>query len=350
MLLNLTNYSSQPIYRQIVDQVLLRILEDKKLPGEKMDSIGKLSRQHHIGKTSIKKAFNKLAQIGVLQENNEELYCISNIKQRELTQLIERNTQSNKSNSDNELLEAELEAARQIQGGLLPRKLPLNDSIAVSAFSTISNEVGGDFYDFFEINENKYGILIGDASGKGLPAAMLISQIQAIIKSDVSLNRSIDQTVFLTNSYLNKYSAARHFVTMFYGVLDLNESTITYINAGHNYPIILNKKGKVKRLKTSGPALGLMKHASYRKEKLKMYSHDKIFVFTDGLTERMNNENKLFGEENLINILKQIVSVPADKLIEVIVNEIDDFTYDQNIIDDTTFMAINIKKIKEGSE
>lgn len=349
MILNLTNYSSEPIYSQIVNQILLRILEESKLPGEELDSINKISRQHHIGKTSVKKAFRKLEQFGVLKTTQNEKYIISEVSTRELKKLIDRNHFSNNRYSEYELFNAELEAAKQIQNELFPKNLPKNSLIDVSAFSTISDEVGGDFYDFFEISKNKYGILIGDASGKGLPAAMLISQIQAIIKSDLSLNRSIEQTILLINSYLNTYSSARHFATMFYGILDLKKATLSYINAGHNFPIIISKNKKSKRLQTNGPALGLMNNINFKEQFVKISSGDLIFLFTDGLTERMDVNNIQFGEENVIEILKTTNTNSTTDIIEAIKEKTNKFSDKYDEIDDTTFVALNILKTKEAA-
>ncbi|MDX1699208.1 MAG: SpoIIE family protein phosphatase, partial [Melioribacteraceae bacterium] len=252
MLLNLTNYSSETIDDQIVNQILLRILEEEKLPGDELESSGKISRQHHIRKASIEKAFQKLEQLGVIEEINNKFH-ISDISTRAIKSIIERNYYNNEKFSEYRLDNAEMDAARQIQNGLLPQNLPENEKISVSAFSTISEGIGGDFYDFFKIDKNRYGVIIGDASGKGFPAAMLISQIQAIIKSDLSNDRSILKTIYLINSYMNTYSSARYFATMFYGIIDVEIGELRYVNAGHNFPVLLSSEAIVKRLKTTGP-------------------------------------------------------------------------------------------------
>ncbi len=345
MLLNLTYYSSEPIHKQIVNQILVRILEEDKLPGDELDSIGKLSRQHHIGKTSIKKAFEKLEQLGVIHSSANEEYFVNNIPTRAIKLLIDRNYYNTQNFSDYELFKAELDAAKKIQNGLLPKILPNNNILDVSAYSTISDDVGGDFYDFFEIENNKYGVVIGDASGKGSPAAMLISQIQAIIKSDLSLNRSIAQTIYLINSYLNTYSEARHFATMFFGILDLTTGIFNYINAGHNFPIVLGKNHNVKRLKTTGPALGIMTNANYSEEKVKINTADLIFVFTDGLPERMDNNSQQFGEDKIINLLQENTQNRSEQIVDEVIKKVTCFSSNNNEIDDTTFMVIKIKKI-----
>jgi len=347
MLLNLTYFSSEPINNQIVNQILLRIVEEDKLPGDELDSIGKLSRQHHIGKTSVKKAFEKLELLGVIQSSENEKYIINDISTKELKKMIDRNYYSVQKISEYDIFSAELDAAKQIQNKLLPQNLPNDEKIGVSAYSTISDEVGGDFYDFFEIDKNKYGIIIGDASGKGLPAAMLISQIQAIIKSDLSLKRSIEQTIYLINSYLSTYSASKHFATLFYGVLDMSVGELNYINAGHNYPIILNEQIDIIRLKTSGPALGLMINANYKQRMVKTNSSDLIFLFTDGLTERMNSMNIQFGEEKVIEILQDQLENNTQEIVNEINKEVSHYLNNHFEIGDTTFMAVRIKKIRK---
>jgi len=343
MLLNLTYYSSEPIHSQIVNQILLRVFEEDKLPGDELDSIGKISRQHHIGKTSVIKAFKKLEQLGVLNSTDDEKYCVSDISTRALKSLIDRNYYSSQNFTEYDLLKTELNAARQIQNGLLPKILPSNNVIDVAAYSTISDDVGGDFYDFFEIEENKFGVVIGDASGKGFPAAMLISQIQAIIKSDLSTDRTIVQTVHLINSYMNTYSSAKYFATLFYGILDLKTKKLTYINAGHNFPILLDQQSHINLLKTTGPALGLMANANYEETTVNISDNELVFLYTDGLTERMDEKSNQFGDENVINVIKKNINKSADNILAQMTNAITEFSNNQIEIDDTTFMVIKTR-------
>ena len=343
MLLNLSYYSEEPIHNQIVNQILLRLFEEDKLPGDQIDSIGTISRQHHIGKTSVSRAFSKLETLGVINTNDNENYFVSDISTRALKTLIDRNYYTSQSISEYEVYKTEIIAAKQIQNGLLPKNLPSNKHIDVAAYSTLSDEVGGDFYDFFEIEKMKYGVLIGDASGKGFPAAMLISQIQAIIKSDLSQNRSVGQDVQLINSYLNTYSSAKYFVTLFYGILNLNDEKLTYINAGHNFPILHSDNTDIEQLKTTGPALGLIKNANFKENVTSIDSNSTLFLFTDGLSERMDNENNMFGESRIINILRNSKHEKASPLIEEVKSDLSCFAKGVDDSDDTTFMAVKIK-------
>jgi len=343
MLLNLTYYSSEPIHNQIVNQVLMRIFEEDKLPGDELDSIRKISRQHHIEKASIKKAFNKLEQLGVVSSTDNDKYYVNDISTRALKLLIDRDYNNSKNISEYDLLANELNAAKHIQNGLLPKSLPSNDFIDVAAYSTISDDVGGDFYDFFELEKNKFGIIIGDASGKGFPAAMLISQIQAIIKSDYSQKRSNIQTIHLVNSYMNTYLSAKYFATLFYGILDLEIGELKYINAGHNFPILIDENITIKRLNTTGPALGLMGNANYEEVVIGISNNDLLFLFTDGLSERMNDTNELFGEDRIIRTISGSLKSGSDQIVKEIEEAASLYSSKSEEADDTTFMAVKIR-------
>jgi serine phosphatase RsbU (regulator of sigma subunit) len=345
MLLNLTNYSSEPIDDQIVNQILLRILEEEKIPGEELESIGKISRQHHIRKGSIEKAFKKLEQLGVIEEENEK-YLISDISTRAIKSIIERNYFNSDNFSEYKLYNAEMDAARQIQNGLLPKELPDNKEISVSAYSTISEGIGGDFYDLFMIDEKRYGVIIGDASGKGFPAAMLISQIQAIIKSDLSKDRSILKTIYLINSYMNTYSSARYFATMFYGIINIESGELRYVNAGHNFPVIINSNDVVKRLNTTGPAIGIMRNPDYSEKVIDLSKNDLLFLFTDGLPERMNEVDEIYGEEKLVSDLIKTKDLESQTIIKKITEYSNTFSGNFSEKDNITFLAIKINNIE----
>jgi sigma-B regulation protein RsbU (phosphoserine phosphatase) len=348
MLLNLTNYSTEPIYNQIVKQILIRILEEDKLPGDELEPIWKISRQHHIRSGSIKKAFDKLEHLGVISSSSNEKYIVNDIPTRQLRLLIEKDYYNSGELSEYELYKTEINAARQIQNDLLPKALPKNEIIDSSAFSTISDEVGGDFYDFFEMRKNIYALLIGDASGKGFPAAMLISQIQAIVKSSLSSDRTLMQTVCLINSYMKTYSSARNFATLFYGIIDLNQNNMTYINAGHNYPVVLSVSGKIKRLRTTGPALGIISNAVYNEMKVDLSAEDIIFLFTDGLPERINTSNEQFGERSFLKVLTGNYMRSSEEIIDRLNKSLLEFSDTKHSDDDTTFMVIKIKNKKKA--
>ena len=348
MLLNLTNFSSEPIHRQIVDQVLERIIDNEMRPGDELISIRKLSRQQHVDKFTVSKAYRELEKMRIIRSASEERFVINNITLDELTSLTKNKREQKLSKVQKESISAELGAARQIQKDLLPEKLPDNERISVAAYSTISNDVGGDFYDFFQIEKDLCGILIGDASGKGLPAALLISQIQAIIKSDLSHKRSIKQTFNLLNTYLKMNSSAKNFATLFYGVLDLQSGQLRYANAGHNFPTVIKRHGGIETLTTTGPALGIMIDAVYTEKRTVLSSEDVMILFTDGLPETMNSKNEQFGEERVLNFFQNKLKNDPSKMISEINTELDLFRGAKQESDDTTIMVIKKNLVNPG--
>jgi len=309
-------------------------------PGDELLPIGKLSRQQHIGKSTIAKAYGELERMGIIQSIQPERFIINNLSEDEIKKLADQKKLKNISQEEQEKLNAELEAARQIQKGLLPNELPKNDIISVAAYSTLSKDVGGDFYDFFKITDELYGILIGDASGNGLPAAMLISQIQAIIKSDISFKRSIQQTLELLNAYLKSYSAAKNFATLFYGIYDLDSGSLTYANAGHNFPMIFRHSGGIESLKTTGPALGIMENAEYEVRTTHIEPKEILFLFTDGLPETMDSNGNQFGEERIEKFCSVNRAKSSNQIIEGMRNSLNQFNKQQNDVDDTTFLVV----------
>lgn len=340
MLLNLTNFSSEPIHQQIVGQILDRIIENEMQPGDELIGIRKLSRQQHIGKTTVTKAYSELERMKIIKSISEEKYVINNIAKDQLAKYSRQKRLSRLSEIEKERLNEELEAARQIQRDMLPPELPDNEKISVTAYSSISTDVGGDFYDFFKFKENRFGIIIGDASGKGLPAALLISQIQAIIKSDISHTRSIKQTFNLLNTYLKVNSSAKSFATLFYGILDLETGKIEYANAGHNFPMIIRDHGGVEILKTTGPAIGIMLNAEYEERSTMMNEKDLMILFTDGVPETMNSENTQFGENRILEYCRQNRDNSTRDLIHGLKNELNTFCGINYENDDTTLMVI----------
>ncbi|NOX17510.1 MAG: PP2C family protein-serine/threonine phosphatase [Chlorobi bacterium] len=341
MLLNLTTFSSEPIDAQILSQILERIVESDILAGEELPSAGKLSRMQHIGKSAVIKAYRELERIGAALPVKNGKFAVNKLSDEKLSEFADKIKKITKEES--EKFNAELEAARQIQKGLLPRVLPENDELSAAAYSTISKEVGGDFYDLYKMEDGKYGILIGDASGKGLPAAMLISQIQAIIKSDVSHRRSINRTLSILNAYLKTFSSAKNFATLFYGILDAAKGEMVYSNAGHNFPLLVKQNGEIKRLRTTGPALGLMRQIEYEEKTISIGKNETLFLFTDGLSETLNNNGEMFGEERIENIcLNNKENVPSEILDEV-KRELKNFRSARYENDDTTFMAVKRK-------
>ena len=202
----------------------------------------------------------------------------------------------------------DLSAAAEIQASLLPKlRGPFKDykQLQVASFIKPARWGGGDFYDVFEIDKNHIGFIIADVSGKGIPAAVFMYLSRTAVRIFSSMNMQPSKVLNDANNYLNIDNDSSMFVTLFYGVLDLESKEFTYCNAGHNPPLLIHG-AEVSPLKLTGNmALGVLPDLPYRDESINLSSGDKIFMFTDGVSECMNEENEEYSEERIVQFLQQ---------------------------------------------
>jgi len=241
-------------------------------------------------------------------------------------------------------MDEELNMARQIQADLLPKELPDNEHFSLAAYSMPSRTIGGDFYDYIPIDENRCGLIIADGCGKGLPAAMLISQIQAMMKSEINNGNGIQQTLENVNKMVVRYTPKDKFVTLFYGVFDQSNNQFEYATAGHNYPIWLQNTGQSEALCQGGPALGLIEKASYLTGKINLSSDDIILFYTDGVTETMDDSKEQYGENRLGDLLTQSRQLSAQKIVDGILDDLNNFNDDEVLQDDRTILVLKISQ------
>lgn len=262
-----------------------------------------------------------LANQMVIAMNNARLYQESLEKQR---------------------LEEELNLARQIQLGLLPQFCPQTDSYELSAHIHPATQVGGDYYDFLYPDSNSIGIAIADASGKGIPAALLISLVQASLRAEVKNKLSPPLILSNINQLIFSSTSSEKFATMFYAELFPDEKRLSYCNAGHNYPILVHEDGQVEYLETGGMILGAFQETTYEGGEIFLRKHDTLFFYSDGLTDNRNLNDEEFGESRLLELLLQNRSLSADGLKEMIVKEMADFSEGAPPFDDFTMVVLKI--------
>ncbi len=243
---------------------------------------------------------------------------------------------------DKQKLEEELNVARQIQRNLLPRTLPTGPYFEVAAFSQPSRQVGGDFYDFFDLPGQRLGLVIADVSGKGLGAALLVSQLQAILKSEVRNRRSIAESIGNTNTFVTEITSAEQFATMVYAELDPAAGALTYANAGHNYPIVVRRDGSHARLESGGLVLGVIPDVAYEVSTLSIQSGDVIFLFTDGLSDLEAPDGDGFGEERIVEMVIQNRHLTPERLAQEVVRHATEFSAGELGFDDLTFVVLKI--------
>jgi phosphoserine phosphatase RsbU/P len=241
-------------------------------------------------------------------------------------------------------LQEEVNMARQIQLDLLPSHPPQLDCSTISAQSIPSRTVGGDFYDFIPIEgTNRWGIVIADASGKGMPAALMMAQIQAVIRSEVANGHSISDMLRNINKQIATSTSAEKYVTLFYGELDPTTSTFHYSNAGHNYPLLVRANGKIELLIAGGPVIGAFPNLEFTSTSVPLHPGDLLFLFTDGLSEAMNAEEEEFGEERVRKYVQQQRHDTPDNLLAGILEEVRKFDPSVPPQDDTTMIAIKMQ-------
>jgi sigma-B regulation protein RsbU (phosphoserine phosphatase) len=192
-----------------------------------------------------------------------------------------------------------LAVARQIQFALLPERLPESRLFEVDAFTRPAREVGGDFYDFFTTPAGTLGVVIGDASGKSVPAALMMAQLQAVLRNETRAGASITRVMDSLNRCAAAGSQQERFVTMVYGELDAESGRFRYCNAGHNYPILARRDGSWQSLETGGLLLGVFEDARYEEGEVYLQPDDVLVLYTDGFTEIRSADADEFGEGRL---------------------------------------------------
>jgi len=238
-------------------------------------------------------------------------------------------------------LEDELAIAREIQQGLLPRSLPAIPGFDIAAVNISSKQVGGDYYDVVPIQNDQFILAIGDVSGKGTPAALLMANVQASLRAFAPMGMSLPDATCRINDLTCQNTGQDKFITFFWASLNRATREFRYVNAGHNPPFLLRADGSIKRLDVGGIILGLMKTLSpYQEESVTLNSGDTIVMFTDGVSEAMNAKEEDFTEERLEALLKTVRSESPAKIIEAVRKALDQYTHGTPQSDDITMLVL----------
>jgi sigma-B regulation protein RsbU (phosphoserine phosphatase) len=243
-----------------------------------------------------------------------------------------------------ERLNRELEIAREVQEHLFPQRLPPVPGLDYCGQCQPAREVGGDYYDFLELPDGRLGIAIGDVSGKGVGAALMMASLEASLRALASVVDDPAELMERVNSLVYRASAANRFATLFYAQYDPATRRMSYVNAGHNPPIVLrNRAGscQVLRLETGGPVIGLLPHRYERG----VFSHeagDLVVLFTDGVSESMNVRYEEWGEERLIELAKTCLGLPAPDGMRRILAAAQAFAAGASQHDDMTLVVLRL--------
>jgi serine phosphatase RsbU (regulator of sigma subunit) len=238
-------------------------------------------------------------------------------------------------------IEQELDLAARIQQSILPRKFPVNERIEVFAEMTPARAIGGDFYDFFQIDETRFGFAIADVSGKGAPAALFMALSRAFLKATAVEGMPAGECLERVNRLVHAENHAGMFVTVFYGILNTHTGEVEFANAGHNHPYLLRPGAPPELLNhRNSLVIGTMKKVVYPTHRLQLRPGDRLFLYTDGVTEAMNEAGELFSEERLEQALARADGSSLEEITRSVSHEVRRFAGGATQSDDLTMLIV----------
>ncbi len=248
-------------------------------------------------------------------------------------------------------LQRDLEIAGEVQNYILPQSDAEYPGCKIHALMIPTRNIGGDFYDYFTIDNNHIGIVIGDVSGKGIPAALFMAMTRSLIKMSAKTGVSPDNCLNQVNSALSKENPSVMFATVFYGILNLVTNEFIYSNAGHNLPYLIKADGRINCLPGTGDmVLGFDEDIEYHSNRIEINPGELLFLYTDGVTEAANNENKMYGKDRLEQMFSQLNISDPKQLVTKVVSAVTDFSSGAVQSDDITMLALVRERQQDDPE
>ena len=306
-------------------ELLLPLSLNEKILG--IMSLGPKQSEEPFSKTDIRLLDSVAAQTGLALENGRLTAAVA-------AEVAARAKQAR-----------DIEIARDVQQRLLPQEFPPISGLDYAGTCRAALGVGGDYYDFIPLSGTLLGIAIGDVSGKGIPAALLMASLRAYLRGAQTIHHQADLTEVMRNLNMLVYesSAANRYATFFYGELDLTTRVLTYVNAGHNPPMLFRRgaiDAQVDRLDTGGPVIGLIEDCTYQQGTVTLTAGDVLVAYTDGISEAMNGANEEWGEDRMMAAVEPKRSASAATLIDVLMNAADTFVAGAPQHDDMTLLVV----------
>jgi sigma-B regulation protein RsbU (phosphoserine phosphatase) len=284
------------------------------------------SEETTISDADIRRIRSAMAQTGLAMENTDLMARVAaEIAAREKHQ-------------------RELEIAREVQQRLFPQEYAPVPGLDYAGACRPALEVGGDYYDFIHMSEAALGIAIGDVSGKGIPASLLMATLRAYLRGQTTIRESLPSLMVNLNRFVYDSSPANRYATFFYAQRDASTGALAYVNGGHNAPLLF--KAGVQdpmRLDAGGPAIGLLPEAGYVQQQIELDSGDLLVAFTDGISEAMDSAGEEWGEDRLIDVVRMQRALPPGALIEHIMTAVDAFVAGAPQHDDMTLVVIRAR-------
>ncbi len=269
---------------------------------------------------------------GLTEKNRQLQHAFDELKAAQ-EQLIEK-----------ERLERELKVAADIQMSILPDVLPVDDAFDFGGRILPARQVGGDFYDVFELGDNKLGVLIGDVADKGVPSAIFMARAHALIIAEADGATSPGDVLRMANKHITRLEKSTQFVTALYGVLDTKTSQFSYARAGHEPPLLMDEKGAVHRLPHQpGMALGLWEDITLDEYSLFLPKNSLLVMFTDGMTDCRNPKGEPFGLERIKTTVTELKTFTAQASCDELLNRLMIYQNGSKQDDDVTLLAVHAK-------
>ncbi len=331
------------------------ILSDINMP--EMDGLTLLTKLNEMRNPALKcimvSAYGDMGNIRTAMNNGAFDFATKPIDLDDLSRTIEKAIeeiefikQTQEEHSQLESIKGDLVVAGEIQQAILPRQLPqiaeIAEHVDLYASMTPAKEVGGDFYDFFKIDDNRMGIVIADVSGKGVPASIFMAVSRTLLRATGMRGVPSDECLTSVNKMLCNESVDSMFVTMFYGIYNIKTGVMEYTNAGHNPPYIIRAAtGKAEALPFSQDIVaGMFDDIVFTTQKLQLEQGDSLVMFTDGVTEAFNTNGEQFDESGLEKSLEGMANEKAEDVTRKILNDVNTFAGEEPQSDDITIMTL----------
>ena len=333
------------------------ILSDINMP--EMDGLTLLAKVNEMRNPALRvimvSAYGDMKNIREAMNNGAFDFATKPIDMDDLNVTIEKAIEqikfvheSQKEHSQLESLKKDLTTARDIQQYILPQVFPPfpedSDKLDIYATMQAAKDIGGDFYDFFRIDDDHIALVIADVCGKGIPAALFMAVSRTIIRSKGASGVSTAECITSSNRLLAAYSIDGMFLTAFYAIYNTKTGVVTYCNAGHNPPHLLKANGTVEELPMSrNIIIGAFEDLEYKENTLQLEHGDTLVMFTDGVTEAMSPTFEEYGGNRLDNVLGQLAAADCQKIIESVKADITTFVEDAEQSDDITMLVLKRK-------
>jgi len=310
-----------------------------------IESISKITDEYTYDKSNIEDSSKTLSKIKKYTTDNGEIGILANSLKKMIIHLESYMKNLKKITAEKERINTELDIAKKIQNSMLPNKFPAfpnKPNIDVHAMAEPAKEVGGDFYDFFLIDKDHLAIVIADVSGKGIPAALFMVIAKTLIKNNAQSGNSPEEVFMNVNNQLCEGNKENMFVTAWMGVLEISTGKFTFVNAGHNAPI-LKEENEQRWIKSKpGFVLGGMEDIKYSQNEITLKAQTRIFLYTDGITEAINDDEEAFGEERLFDHINKEES-EIEYVLNSVKNKVDVFVGNMDQFDDITMLILEYK-------